>query len=159
MGKILAVALTACYLAAMASPVQACRRAPFLPEPGVAERFSAILAVEATGVHLTAYEFHQLVRRGIKEAPRQSDGIGYIYPTSSTPSFDVHVLVDSVVRGESEPARQFTLGGCGMAIPNLREKGLVFVDSSGKALALWASQGSEYVAWAKELGLQLPDEP
>lgn len=102
MGKILAIAFTTCSLAAMTWPVHACYRAPLLPQDGVVERFSAILAVEVTGVHLTAYEFHQLVLRGIEEAPNGSDGLAYIYPTSSTPSFDVHVLVDSVALGGGE---------------------------------------------------------
>ena len=158
MTKILVgAAIAACFLAA--SPANACRRAVLDATPEVAAGFSEILAVEATGVHLIAYEHHQLIKRGLVAVPERADGIEYMYPTSATPSYEAYVLVDKAARGTSEPTRRFTLSGCSVAVPALREKGIVFVGAQGEVFALWASQSSEYLPWARYLGLPSADEP
>ena len=156
MKRNIAVALsTAIGLLAMASTSHACRRPLWLvPQIDHLDRYSAVLAVEVTGIHLSAYEFHQLVRRGIRKPPQRADGIEYMYVTSATPDFEVNVLVDRPLRGKSKALRKFVLGGCSVEIAKLRERGIFFVDPDGKhATAVWASQTEEYLKWAQALGV------
>ena len=138
-------------LLALAGAADACRGNRLFPESGQLDGWS-VLEVEITGVHLTAYELHSLVERGAVEPPSSKDGIEYLYPTSSTPTFKVNLLVDRVLHGSSESAAEFNLGGCGIKVPQLREKGLIFVSPSGDRVgAVWASQEEAYERWIKEL--------
>lgn len=143
-------AATACLL--KTTMAFACLGSP-VPDHWQLKGFT-VLVVEVTGAHLTAYEGHQLIERGHAKPPDQSDGIEYLFPTSSTPEFTVNVLVDRVVSGKSEPLRQFTLGGCGTYVPQLREKGIIFIPADGSRTGVvWASQSDRFSEWAQELGL------
>jgi hypothetical protein len=144
-------ALIGTALLAAASAADACLGNSLFPDDGQLDGWR-VLEVEVTGVHLTAYEFHSLVERGAVEPPADSDGIEYLYPTSSTPSFEIDVLVDRVWRGSSGPTGKFTLRGCGIEVPELQEKGLLFISPDGEQIgAVWASQRRFYARWKKEL--------
>ena len=143
-------------LLTLAGAADACRGNRLFPENGQLDGWS-VLEVEVTGVRLTAYEFHSLVERGAVEPPGSTDGTEYLYPTSSTPTFKVNVLVDRALRGSSEAAAEFNLAGCGIKVPELREKGLIFISPSGDRVgAVWASEEEAFERWTKKLEVKAP---
>ena len=152
MTKIPALVLAA-MLALSTATAHACFGGKNMPNLNELSRYSEIRLVEATGVHLTEYEAYQLMRRGAKPWPKAQGDLDYIYPTSSTPDFEVQSLVNRTIKGGKVATEQFTLGGCGVNPPWLHERGIVFVESgSGYVLAVWESEGEPYTQLARALG-------
>jgi hypothetical protein len=151
MTRISAILLTA-MLALSSTVAHACLGGKRMPNLNDLQRYSQIRLVEVTGVHLTEYEDYQLMRRGAKPSPKSQGGLEYIYPTSSTPDFEVQSLVNRTIKGAAALTQQFELGGCGVAPPRLHERGFVFVEpGSGYALAVWESEGEPYRQIARAL--------
>ena len=123
-------------------------------------RYSEIRVVEVTGVRLTEYEAYQLMRRGVRPWPKPQGDLEFVYPTSSTPGFEVQALVDRTIKGPAAPTARFTLGGCAVEQPKLHERGVVFVEpGTGYGLAVWQSEGEPYRKLASALGVEITDEP
>ena len=144
-------------LLAGTGPALGCRFGPG-PRYGEVSDFQ-VLAVRVTGVHLTGFESEELRKKDADVTSEESDDLDTISPVNSTPEFSVHVLVDSVLSGESEPTRTFSLGGCFVHMPTLRESGLILVAPDGRAFGVWASEGDRYTDWVRELGIASTDEP
>jgi hypothetical protein len=149
--------LTALAAMLAADPARACRGAAG-PLPEDLPKYSAVLAVEVTGVHLTEYEDQALRDRGHRSWAPDTTEIDTIR-VMVVEDFEVTVLVDQAVQGKSEPLRTFVLGGCGAHPPSLQEKGFVFVPQFGRnAMAVWESDRTQYASWLKHFGLPTADE-
>ena len=144
MSKI-SVLVLAAMLALPSAAAHACLGGKRMPNVGDLQRYSEVRLVETTGVRLTEYEAYQLMRRGAKPWPKSQNKLDYIYPTSSTPGFEVQSLVNRTIKGAEVSTQRFTLGGCGVTPPRLHEHGVVFIEpDSGYALAVWESEGEPY---------------
>jgi len=132
-----------------------------MPNTKELSQYSEIRLVQVTGVHLTAFESYELMRRGAEPWPEPIGELEYIYPISSTPSFKVHALVDRTIKGSEASTVRFSLGGCGVTPPHLKERGIVFVQAgSGSAIAVWESLGDRFVEIEESLGIEhAADEP
>jgi hypothetical protein len=152
----------ACWMLAAAAlatgPAIACRGNSQVPAHGQAAGYD-VLAVEVTGVHLSAYEDYQAATLGLQPWPTGEDGEEALYPVSSTPAFQVRVLVHSASGETGEAVREFTLGGCGVRVPEPRERGLLFVSPSGSVGAVWQDREPELARWLDELGLAFRQAP
>ena len=133
-------------------PTWACRGNTQVPPHGKAAGYE-VFAVEVTGVHVTSYEQYQAATLKLQTSPRASNVLERLYPTSSTPSFRVHVLVHSSTSAAGGLFRSFPLGGCGVRVPGLKEHGLLFVAPSGSVGVVWADRVAEYQYWLKQLNL------
>jgi hypothetical protein len=143
------------------APAQAlgCRGTTGIPKHDDVGHYQ-VLAVEVTGVHLTDYEWYRAATLKLMPWPKTRDGEPVLYITSAMPQFKVNVIVRSASSGASQAIRDFSLYGCGIRVPALRESGLIFLGPSGSVGAIWASQEPEYGRWLGELGFQQsPDEP
>jgi hypothetical protein len=151
--------IAGCLLLPLSGVVHACRGSAG-PLPEDLPKYSAVLAVEVTGMHLTEYEEHELRDRGHRSwAPETSELDTMRVVSVGVDDFEVTVLVDKAVQGKSEPVRTFVLGGCGASVPALQEKGIVFVPQFGrKAMAVWESDREQYAFWSRHFGLQSADE-
>ena len=141
-----------------ANPVWACRGNTQVPPHGHAAGYE-VLAVEVTGVHLTAYEQYRAATLKLQPWPKAANGEDTVYPTSSTPSFGVNVLVHGSTSPSGPIFRELTLGGCGVRVPGLKERGLLFIAHGGSVGVLWADREPEYTRWLEELGLAFRPEP
>ena len=150
--------LAALLLALVAIPAAACRGNTQVPSHGHAAGYE-VLAVEVTGVRLTSYEWYRAATLKLRPWPKGPDGEELLYPSSSTPSFNVYVLVHASNSAPGEPLREFSLGGCGVRVPGVKEHGLLFISSSGSVGVVWADRESEYQQWLSELGLATRSEP
>lgn len=129
-----------------------------MPQIEDLDRYSEIRLVEVIGVKLTAYEAYELMRRGVRPLRNPQALLGDLYPTSSTAAFEVQALVDRTIKGPAAHTAQITLGGCAVVPPQLRQRGLVFLESgTGHAFAVWQSEGESYRKLASALGLEATD--
>jgi hypothetical protein len=151
--------LAACPLLALAGVAHACHGSAG-PLPEDLPKYSAVLAVEVTGMHLTEYEEQELRDRGYRSwAPETSELDTMRVVSAGVDDFEVTVLVDKAVQGKSEPVRTFVLGGCGASVPALQEKGIVFVPQFGRqATAVWESDREQYSFWSQHFALRSADE-
>ncbi|MGO4223652.1 hypothetical protein AB4Y64_17595 [Lysobacter sp. TAF61] len=151
---------TAAALVMVCPAAHACLGGKRTPEIEDTGRYSEIRVVEVTGVQLTEYEDYQLMRRGVRPWPKPQGGIEFVYPTSSTPGFEVQALVDRTIKGPATPTARFTLGGCGVEPPKLHDRGVIFVEpGTGYAVAVWQSEGEHYRKLATALGMEITGEP
>jgi hypothetical protein len=97
----------------------ACRGHRQVPEHGHAEGHE-VLAVEVTGIHLTAHEAYRAAALGLQPWPVAPDGEDVLFPVGSTPTFTVDVLVHDSTGPAGAAVRTLTLGGCGVRVPALR---------------------------------------
>lgn len=162
--------LVATLVAVCAAPAHACLGNPRAPLDSDIETYPVVLDVTVTGVHLSAYEHYVLSERGIVEFcpdPDPADPkheelleLECIYPTSSTPGFQVRGLVDHAWKGTAEPTLDVRLGGCNVREPSLRATGLVFLDpATGDTKAVWDSQFPDRVAELRVLLAKEFDAP
>jgi len=142
----------------VAAPALACRGNSQVPPHGGAAGYE-VLAVEVTGVHLTSYEWYRATTLKLQPWPEKPDGDEWIYPTRSTPGFSVHVLVHSSTADSGPILREVSLGGCGVRVPTLKERGLLFLAPGGSVGVVWSDRKSEYHRWLEELGLSMRPEP
>ena len=55
--------------------------------------------------------------------------------------------------------RTLTLGGCGVRVPALEERGLAFIAPDGSTGIVWQDRDAELARWLDELGLAFRADP
>ena len=124
----------------------ACRR--MAPSADALEQYSAIFVGRVTGLHLVGYE------NGLIGNPDLLDPtLGAITITNGANPVALRVAVTQPIRSASG-ALELGLAGCTFDVPDLKDRGIFFVQPDGEsALVVWEQDQSSYKQWLKQLGV------
>jgi hypothetical protein len=129
----LAILLAACFpIAALACP------APVGPGPATDAQLSSYAGIfegEVVAVHLVGHE----ARRSAEVAGREWRGPD---PREITPEFTARVVVTRTLRGSATGIVEVRGGGCHATEPQLYDRGIFLVATSGAVLAAYSGDSS-----------------
>ena len=144
----LAILLSAASLPAIAD---ACRR--MTPNTEALEQYTSVFVGRVTGLHLKGYENRLLGKPDLIDPE-----LGPVTITNGASPVSVNVAVTQLVRGPASGAVELSLAGCTFELPQLRDRGIFFVQPDGAfAVVIWERDQAAFNAWLSRLGVAQND--
>lgn len=147
----LAGLIVVAILSLVSTAALACHR--ITPHRAPVESHDAVFLGRVTGIHLVGYE-----NSLIGEPDAYVDGRGVTLTDGSAPVM-VNAVPLKIHHGESGGSVELRLVGCTAPLPELKERGIFFINSgTTSAVTVWESDEEAFHYWIDRLGLS-DDEP